>query len=450
MTTFVEVETADFAEAARSMYDEVAEPVRGAVLALNAALDGSGAMAGSDEGGQAWAVSYDRAARAALRAGQDVGNGCYRLAAMFAQSARNYEAADAASSARSRHVEPGRLPYDTSFGTGALPPSASGGSGDPPALWGMVEHLVGYVWPDGHQDRLQATAAAWDRAAATADAHAFGAGLVSVTFARDRLPEADDMITVCQGMNGHLRELASVYRSLAGSCRDLAGHIDAVHAAVETETWDLAWQTGAIEGVGFVAGLFSFGLAELPAQAIEGWRLAAIAARIAELIRTFVAAARALAQTVAALADRASLVTARLRAILGARLAAASVAVARRYPVVGAIGEQVATLRLALGFRGGVLVHIDDPKKFDPFLMEGMTMSRVRASIPKTWARGPSKSGGGTVFKDPLNRGRQIRLMPGYGRGSRPSSETAGPYAVVSQAGAPPVKVLLAGNSELR
>ena len=259
------------------------------MLALSAALDGSGAMAGSDHGGQAWAASYDRAARAALQAGQDVGNGCYRLAAMFAQSARNYEAADAASSARSRRVGC-RVGCPTTRRSGSArsrrrPPA---GRAIRRRLWGWSSTWSATSGPTGirtgcRRPRRRGTARRrrWT-------AHAFGAGLASITFARDRLPEADDMITVCQGMNGHLRELASVYRSLAGSCRDLADHIDAVHAAVESETWDLAWQTGAIEGVGFVAGLFSFGLAELPAQAIEGWRLAAIAARIAELIRTFV------------------------------------------------------------------------------------------------------------------------------------------------------------------
>ena len=67
---------------------------------------------------------------------------------------------------------------------------------------------------------------------------------------------------------------------------------------------------------------------------------------------------------------------------------------------------------------------------------------------PPVWLRNSRQSGAtpNIVFRDPANKGRQIRIMPGYPPGSRPDPVTWGPYAVVSQNGLPPVKIPLAGN----
>jgi hypothetical protein len=89
---------------------------------------------------------------------------------------------------------------------------------------------------------------------------------------------------------------------------------------------------------------------------------------------------------------------------------------------------------------------IGGPKDFDPQDLRGLTPAEVKARIPDDWVHNPSARGGGEVYADPANRGRQIRIMPGYPPGSRPDPMTWGPYAVVSQAGNPPVKVPLAGN----
>jgi hypothetical protein len=70
------------------------------------------------------------------------------------------------------------------------------------------------------------------------------------------------------------------------------------------------------------------------------------------------------------------------------------------------------------------------------------------ARIPSDWDVRPSKRGGGTVYSDPENRGRQIRIMPGYPPGSRPDPLAWGPYVEVSQNGVT-TKVPLAGNPTL-
>jgi hypothetical protein len=55
----------------------------------------------------------------------------------------------------------------------------------------------------------------------------------------------------------------------------------------------------------------------------------------------------------------------------------------------------------------------------------------------------------GEVFRDPDHLGRQIRIMPGYGKGARPDEITSVPYPVVSQNGRV-TKAPLAGNPVLQ
>ncbi len=104
-----------------------------------------------------------------------------------------------------------------------------------------------------------------------------------------------------------------------------------------------------------------------------------------------------------------------------------------------------------------VLVHnespfcgtdFSDPRRFEPEILRGQSAEDIENAIPDTWDRSPSRRGGGTVFRDPDNFGRQIRIMPGYPEGSRPDPLTWGPYAEVSQNGRT-VKIPLLGNPTL-
>ncbi|WP_375477936.1 hypothetical protein [uncultured Jatrophihabitans sp.] len=446
------VETADFVDAANLVFHSVGKPSQTAVFGLSDALNGCGGMAGDDPAGRAWAQSYDPAAAAALVAGRDTVNACYNLAELFEFSALNYEAADAASSPGARAAiaaQTARLPGDAAISMTCSPPTATGVGAGAPTGWSIVEDLIGRVWPNGHQDRLRACAAAWRRAADAVTDAADMVWLASVRFILDQLPEADDIGTVCLAMRARMQRLGAVYNSLAEGCEEYARHLDVARSSVLDALGDLAWQTGLIEGVGFLASIVTAGAAQAPTQAIEAGRLAAIAARVRQLIEAFAVAVRLVQAKVAAVLDTARALSAELQAVLRMRAAAASVTAARRLPIVGRIGEQVAALRIATGFRGRILVGIENPKRFDPQLLEGMTMSRVRASIPKNWKREPTKSGGGEIFIDPERSNRRIRIMPGYGKGTRPEEVTWGPYVTVSQ-NSDKIKLPLAGNPTLR
>ena len=93
--------------------------------------------------------------------------------------------------------------------------------------------------------------------------------------------------------------------------------------------------------------------------------------------------------------------------------------------------------------------NIDDPQLFEPSALRGLKLEDVRARIPRNWIRRSASHGDGEVYVDPLNKGRQIRVMRGYPPGSRPDPITSGPYVVVSQLGRKAVKIPLEGNPTL-
>jgi len=93
-------------------------------------------------------------------------------------------------------------------------------------------------------------------------------------------------------------------------------------------------------------------------------------------------------------------------------------------------------------------IKIGGPQELDPHSLRGVEAEDLRARIPKDWDVTPSRRGDGAVYEDPIHKGRQIRIMPGYSPGSRPDAMTTGPYAVVAQNG-DRVKIPLAGNPTL-
>jgi hypothetical protein len=123
------------------------------------------------------------------------------------------------------------------------------------------------------------------------------------------------------------------------------------------------------------------------------------------------------------------------------------------------LGDLIDALTRMLGMRrltrtgdpqhlGELPKKIGGPKEFDPEELRGLTADEVTARIPSDWQVRRSRSGGGVVYEDPANRGRHIRVMPGYAPGSRSDPLTWGPYVKVCQNGMV-YKLPLVGNPTL-
>lgn len=346
----VVLETQDFGAVARRLRMWVASPIETRTTALSRMLEGCAGMAGSDPGGMTWAASYDRAASRALQAAADAAVAVDNLAAMFAQTARNYATAEAASTAAERGLIESaidELPRITRmYGLPVcLPPPAGGRSDGGPPGWGLIAGLVGHVWPNGHQDRLRSASAAWSASAAALQSGADETVSAAALAIEDRLPEAADMWRVCHSTAARLSALADVHRALGDSCEGLAHHLDEVHSAVEGELASLVEWTVGIELTGALLSIVTFGLAEGPTQAVEAARAGATAARVATLIERFSALARGLTAPLASVAERAAEASAQLRVLLDTKLTEAAVNTVQRYRTlrrssdVGAIGR---------------------------------------------------------------------------------------------------------------
>ena len=347
----IELETEDFSLAAQLLERLGAEPLEFEVTRLSLTLDGCAAMAGSDPGGAAWASAYDPAARAALYAAQDAINAVHKLAAMLAQTARNYAAADAASSPLIVREAVAALPRVGSYFLPMCPVTVAGGSGGEPSGWGLIAGAVGWVWPNGHQDRLRTAAAAW-RASAAAFDDAAGRVVDAAGPARtDRLPEAGDVRLVCSALADQLRALADVHRSLGLACDQLADHLDEAHHEVISELESLVEWTAGIEIASGLLSIVTFGGSEAVGQAGEAARISATAARVAAIIERFTALARTLASSVAVLAARADRVAGAMTGLLDVRLSVAVTVSVRTMPGVGRVLDLGNLARLQLTLR---------------------------------------------------------------------------------------------------
>ena len=294
---------------------------------LQRALGSTGAMAGTDPGGTKWAASYDHAATVTFDAMTDVDDACFTLAAMLEMTGFNHGMAE-------NHSDPsGRAPTppDTTTYTApgefvcyARPPSAAGGSGSPPHGWGLIQHLVGYVWPNGHQDKLHAAAHAWSSSADTLDTAVWFVPEAVHAVRSQQSPEVDDAVTVCQAMMQHIQDISSSCRGLSTACSDLAGYIDRAHSDVEQELVELLEWTAVIETGGALLGVVSFGAGEAAAQVAEAGRIAATAEHVGSIIAHLIEMAGTVAETVGNVVTKVVQVAQRLKIIRNVRLSRAA------------------------------------------------------------------------------------------------------------------------------
>ena len=452
----IDVQPARYDAASEVFGDKVYSQLLHAGDDLEGGLAGSGAMAGSDPAGTQWAASYDEAARGVHAVLIDLETASLKLAVMLQQTGFNHGMAESASDP----TKSAPTPADPAVylpGKRAVPelPSAQGGSTNPPAGWWLIEHTVGYLWPNGHPDRLRAAATAWTTCADAVLGASYYLPEAVQGILDQQSPEVQDAFTVCNSMSEHLEDTAATCREVAKACADFADGIDKAHHDVEHELIVLLEWTAAIEAGGLIAGFFTAGLGEGAAQAAEAARVAATATRVGKIIQTVADLAGTLARAISSVFSTIGKIAQRLLRIERAEVSQATVTAAAKAPEVAEVAEAAAAEAAAaerLETIGSQVRKVKDtvanPKEFNPGSLEGMNGKDLESAIPSNWVRESSKSGNGTVFRDPENPGRQIRIMPGYTAGNRPDALTHGPYAVVSQNGAT-VKTPLEGNPTL-
>lgn len=347
----IAVNPAFYHVASSIMGQEVATQLLQAMNGLTGGLSGSGGMAGSDESGQAWADAYDEAASTAVGGMSDLVNACRQLAAMLEQTGFNHSAAEDASNPA--HPTSPNTTDTTNYAAipdmrGATPPSAKGGSSDPPFGWSMIEHAVGYLWPNGDPGRLRNAGGDWSTAAEGLNGASALVPQAVSQIQSQHSPEVQDAVTVCQGMHQHLDDAAASCRDLANGCSQFADHIDQAHHDIEDEiTSFLEWSAG-IEAAGII---FTEIGGELWAQIPEGGRIAATATKVANIIKRLIDAAQTVAQTVRNVISKVGEIAQRLKSILGARLSSVTTKLVEKLPGQAKTAEETAEETATAGLK---------------------------------------------------------------------------------------------------
>lgn len=386
----IDVEPDTFHAASQVFGDTVYTQLTTTTKALENALQGTGAMAGSDPAGTKWASTYDEAARDVHGVMVDLASAAMKLAVMLQQTGFNHGRAESASDPTGTTPTPADT---TVYNTNASPsaaaiPSASGGSGSPPNGWGLIESAVGYVWPNGHQDKLRAAANAWSTAADGLEAAAGEIPEAMWAISGQQSPEVSDAFTVCNGMGEHLDDVAAACRALSKGCSDLADGIDKAHHDVENELVSLLEWTAGIEAGGLLVGIFTAGIGEGAAQAAEAGRIAATASRVGKFIETLIELAGTVARSIGTVFTKIGEIAQRLRQILGVRVTEATAEAASKAPAVAKDAETAAE--------------------------EGLeAASKLPAGVKPGWASRTADNGKGTVYQEPGAAGNadQVRIM---------------------------------------
>lgn len=428
-------------------YDSAAEALFGGSQAtaayytsLTSKLSGYGAMAGDDKTSEEFAKEYDVAAKEAVDAFNDVVDSYVTLGILTATSIENHRKANANSVYNKpppvydgSNSMPSGGPVDVPVFT---PPSSLGGDNEHlPDFWNeIMDHLEGFAWPNADTGKLRGAAGAWRSAAGGLDSVKNYADRAVGLFYGQKSPEIPVATEALNEFKTQIGDLATELRSIAQACDDYAKQVEDTRQVIKDIIRDMAIEAGVSIVAGAIVGFFTFGGGAAAGTAIAGWRIVSAARKVLKALRGLkaIAKAGAVAKLTAAAAKFKP-----LRAILGKFKNAKKIDNA----------ADAADDPAKIAHRKKVADSINDPKKFDPNDLKGMSREELK-EVLKDWPSKPSKNGDGMVYTDPVNKGRQIRIMDGYTGGNRPDPITHGPYVVVSQNGAK-TKLPLEGNPTL-
>lgn len=296
-----------------------AQQIEGALSGLSSSLSGSGGMAGSDNTGQEFSGGYDQAAKDIVTVLAGLGDMSHNAADLIKVSGDNHAAANRASADGS--APPPSVPIPTRSAA-AVPsiPSAYGGGGSEPTgavatAWNFIQHMVGYVWPNGSPEKLESAAQAWTNAG-----NAIRTGTGTLDQAKTGLggqvsPEIPAATQHLADLKTKVDDTASACFNMATSCNNLAQAIKDAHQQLIDELAQFAAEF--VVGEVVCAVLIEIG-GELWGNAILAARAAAIARRCARIIEKLIELARGAARVAKAAAEAIAKVVEKVKSVVAA------------------------------------------------------------------------------------------------------------------------------------
>lgn len=280
------------------------QTVAGALEILKDSLAGSIGMAGSDSTGKEFAGGYDGSAKDVLTSAAGLVDMSTNTADLIRVSGLNHQNAERASTVGGPPPAPVPIPESPATAVPTVP-SAYGYGGNEPTgaiatAWQYVQQWVGYLWPDGDPERLEAAARAWNTAATTIR----NAG-TALDWAKDDLtgqqsPEIPAATAHLADLKGKFDTVAGACNSIERACNNLSQAIKDAHDQLIAELAEFAAE--------FVVGEVIFGVlvevgGELWGNAAMAARAVIVAQRCATIIQELIELAKGAAGVAKAAGD---------------------------------------------------------------------------------------------------------------------------------------------------
>jgi hypothetical protein len=225
-------------------------------------LGDTGAMAGTDDAGTAWAASYDGRASEVLGAVNDLTVALQNYGGVVIQAGYNHAVAEYNATAGNQSPPPQRPPEPASVaGVLSAPPSAGGpGRGLFDNALGLVEQ-VGVPVPDGDTVKVDKAASAWDRLATVYQTATVVEALEvnARAFSDTHSPEVEYIAKDLRELRDATSAILAGCSELAQSCKNYRSALDDLRNQLEDILTDLAVELAVTATISIFAACVSFG-----------------------------------------------------------------------------------------------------------------------------------------------------------------------------------------------
>ncbi|WP_201274457.1 hypothetical protein [Mycolicibacterium sp. CH28] len=220
----------------------------GLITAVSTLTGTFNANTGQDASGVMFGRQYENTGRDLLKAVAAGIDACRKTGYGIQVSAVNYSRAEAVSDISGR-AQPLPSPPCPAPVSAAGAPSAEGAGVAEPAMWKVVEFLVGDLWPNGSPAAMRSAAAAW---------RTFGASLYGVSgdmagpynaIGAQQMPESELI-------KAPIRDIGTAFATLGGSCQQLATQLEGFAADVEKTQNAIRELLHKLGSVGGIVGTF--------------------------------------------------------------------------------------------------------------------------------------------------------------------------------------------------
>lgn len=251
-----------------------------------AILGGTGAMAGTDDAGTAWAASYDERVSEVLGAVNDLTKAMENYGGVVIQAGYNHAVAEHNATPGSQGPGPTKPPEPpSSAGVLTAPPSAGGpGRGLIDGV-GLMQQ-VGVPVPDGDTEKVTKAADAWNRLATVYQTTTIVDGLSvdARTFRDTHSPEVEYIVRDLEELRGATTSVLEACAELSQSCADYASALGDLRTQIEGILEDLATELAVTAAIAIAASFVSFGAGAVAGTAKAAQSITKFAGIIAEAV----------------------------------------------------------------------------------------------------------------------------------------------------------------------